>query len=53
VYVHVRAWTADCIMIAHFPIENHSEQGQFEEPPDNNGKSKIWATMIQFAAFAR
>jgi hypothetical protein len=33
VYVHVRAWTADCIMIAHFPIENHSEQGQFGEPP--------------------
>ena len=25
--------TANCIIIAQFPIENHSEQGQFAELP--------------------
>ena len=28
-----RQLIANCIMIAQFPIENHSEQGQFAEVP--------------------
>eukprot|EP01046_Picozoa_sp_COSAG06_P087088 COSAG06_NODE_33620_length_487_cov_0.664948_2_plen_39_part_01 len=31
--------TANCIIIAQFPIDNHSEQGQFAELPLNIGKS--------------
>jgi hypothetical protein len=32
------------------PIENHSDQGQFAESAENNGKTcKIWAIIMQFA----
>jgi hypothetical protein len=43
--------TANCIIIAQFPIENHSEQGQFAElAPENIGKSaKFGAIIMQFA----
>ena len=34
--------TANCIIIAQFPIENHSEQGRFAElPPKTIGKVHI------------
>ena len=29
----VKLLTANCVIIAQFPIENHSEQGQFAEVP--------------------
>ena len=42
--------TANCIIIAQIPIENHSEQGQFAELPlKQSEKCKIWAIIVQFA----
>jgi hypothetical protein len=42
--------TANCIIIAQFPIENHSEQGQFAELSLKTiGKRGKWAIIMQFA----
>jgi hypothetical protein len=44
-------YTANCIIIAQFPIETHSEQGRCRTAPENNReKCKIWdAIIMQFA----
>ena len=39
--------TANCITIAQFPIESHSEQGRFAELPLKTiGKLQIWGSAL-------
>jgi hypothetical protein len=44
----------DGIIIAQFPVENHSEQGQFAEMSlKTKGKVTKWAIIMQFAVLER